>query len=125
MAPVSASRRRQLRPSEVLWSRGPINPFTKQPLEEPPDLEARIAEERRLLQEVRQRGAAALDLLVPYLRHPESALRTAVVEAFGFYPHLSGKLLPALRSALDLEDDAVVRTKLESTITVLTSACLA
>jgi hypothetical protein len=93
-----------------------MNPFTRRSLAKPADLESKIATERFVVNEVRKIGSDAVPLLLPELASPEADVRRAVAEALCKYPGMTGALLPALRSALNTEEDRVVRHAIQSAI---------
>jgi hypothetical protein len=105
--------------NEATWSAEIINPFTRKPVPKPPDLKKRIARERRIVREVRNRASSALDLLLPYLRHNEAELRMTVAKAMASYPAQGIALIPALENALAHEMSDDVREVMESSLAVL------
>ncbi len=86
------------------------------------ELEERITRERLIVAEVRSRGVAALELLIPYLQHPEAELRGTVAESFEHYPEQAETLVPALRTALDIEQDEEARSRMTTSFHILTHA---
>ncbi|WP_129646330.1 HEAT repeat domain-containing protein [Peristeroidobacter agariperforans] len=96
-----------------------LNPFTKKPIPHPPDLEQRITRERQIVADVRERGLAALGLLVPYLKHPHADIRRTVAEAFAHYPLEANTLIPHLQDALGVESDDEVRPEMANSLDTL------
>ncbi|MBE7484718.1 MAG: HEAT repeat domain-containing protein [Polyangiaceae bacterium] len=106
---------------EVHHTRELINPFTREPMPPPPDLDERLAAERVIVAEVRRRGERAIPLLVPYLKHEEPDIRRSVAEAISCYPRLSATTVPALHDALATETDDETRTALNAALTAVAS----
>lgn len=98
-----------------------LNPFTRQPTAKPADLQQRIAREEKIVADVRARGAEALELLLPYLKHSHVDIRIEVAESFAHYRAKAAVLVPALRSALEVENDSEVRSTLQSSLGILTN----
>jgi hypothetical protein len=63
---------------EVHYARELISPFTR--ISPPPDLDERLAVERRVVARVRDLGARAIPLLLPYLQHKQRDFRQAVAK---------------------------------------------
>ncbi len=86
-----------------------INPFTQESLPSRPDLAELLAEERRVVGNVRAAGAAALDLLVPYLQDDFEDLRATVARALALYPSRADDFRPVLEEALRHEKESEIR----------------
>jgi hypothetical protein len=84
-------------------------------------LEAEQKRERRIVRAVRDAVADGLDLLLPYLSTGCSTTRLAVASALALYPVRAAAFLPALESALQVEEDEEVRAEIEKTIGTLRS----
>jgi hypothetical protein len=73
----------------------------------------------RIMREIAER----LDLLYPYLRHPEAEIRRSMVVAIGKFPEVVKRVSPDLESALRSESDKYVRAALEETLSRRTKGC--
>ena len=105
--------------AEVHCAQARINPFTRRPIPPPPDLDQRLAQERRVVAEVRRVGTRAVPLLVPYVKHPNADLRVAIADAFSRYPALSSLTAPCLRDALAVESDETTREAMAAALAAL------
>jgi hypothetical protein len=94
---------------EVHYAREWTNPFTGKPVSPPVDLAARLARERQIVAQVRERGARAVPLLLPYLRHEDAFVRSEMARTVAWYPEQAPTVVPALEQALSVEPDADVR----------------
>ncbi len=79
-------------------------------------LDETLAQERRVVADVRRIGLGALQLLTPFLCHPEAEVRSTVAEALGCYPSKAEILLPLLREALSLEQDEDFRERIKGSV---------
>jgi hypothetical protein len=82
----------------------------------PSDLDDRIARERNIVQEIRKRGAEAVDVLLPFLDHSEVEVRLTVAEALKLFPSRAAATVPALRTALANEHDVEAREAMEDSL---------
>jgi len=87
-------------------------------------LDIEVAEGRSLMTEIRELLSACLDLLCPYLRDPEPAVRQSVAVAFGRFPEIGRRCLPDLKAALADETDDYARDALQGVVEHLTTASL-
>jgi hypothetical protein len=107
--------------TEIHWSRPIVSPFTRRPLAKPSDLEERIARERDIVQEIRKRGAEAVDILLAFLDHDEAEVRMTVAEALGRFPSRADAIVPVLRTALADEHDVEARETMQDSLSALVS----
>jgi HEAT repeat protein len=105
--------------SEIHWSSPIVSPFTRRPLAKPSDLADRIAKERDIVQEIRKRGAAAVDILLAFLDHSEADVRMTVAQALGCLPSCADTIVPVLRTALADEHDVEVRKAMADSLNAL------
>jgi hypothetical protein len=84
-------------------------------------LDVEMADGRRYAAEIRQLLAGRLDLLVPYLRDAEPAVREVVAAAVGHFPESAARFLPDLQAALGAEGDESVREALQELVERLTA----
>jgi hypothetical protein len=86
--------------AEVHYREPRINPFTRQAMAPPPDLDERLREERRVVADIRRIGARAVPLLLPFLADAYSEMRLEIARAVGLYPEEVELVVPALRAVL-------------------------
>ena len=79
-------------------------------------LEAKLKEERAVVESVRREAAKALPLLVPFLSHSEPEIRSSVASAIGAFPDYRTTYLPILEIALAIESDDEVRAEIAQNI---------
>ena len=84
------------------------------------DLDAEIAEGRRVAAEISTQLRRWLDVLYPYLRDPEPEIRRSVAVAIGRFPDIAARLLPDLKAALDQEKDKYAREALQRVVDATT-----
>lgn len=95
--------------TEAFYRQPRINPFTRQPIEPPPDLAEQISEERRIIAEIHGLGARAVPLLVPFLVDGYPEMRQDIARAISRYPDQRKLVAPALHTALARESVPEVR----------------
>jgi hypothetical protein len=77
---------------------------------------AELARELGHVAAVRWAVWAGLDVLYPYLRDPDPAVRGAVARAVRCFPEVAARMLPDLEAALQEEPDEYVRAVLEEVL---------
>lgn len=99
-----------------LYSRPLINPFTRKPIQPPPDLDAHVRAEALVVAEVRERGAPAVPWLLPYLRHSDAEFRSDIARALSHQAGMAAVVVPALQDALSVEPDPDARNVIASAV---------
>ena len=94
---------------EVHFAKDRINPFTGKPVDPSVDIDARLLEEKKVVAGVRERGARAVPLLLPFLKDEVGDVRSGVAQALAEYPSQAASTAPAIRAALAVEPDEEVR----------------
>jgi hypothetical protein len=78
-------------------------------------LEQRIEKEERIVADMRKHGVEALELLLPYLQHPDADIRIKVAESYAHYPAKAEVLIPAhSREASDTDKSSCVSDRAEN-----------
>ncbi len=94
---------------QVHFSRPLINPFTRMPIEPPPNLEALVAAEAETIAQIRQIGSRAVAALLPYLKHSDADFRADVARALVHQVSRADVIVPALEDACAAEPDVKAR----------------
>jgi hypothetical protein len=104
---------------QVHFSKPLINPFTREPVKPPPDLEKRRAAEAKIVAEVRRIGSRAVAALLPYLTHAHPEFRADVARALAHQKESASLIVPALEHAWSTEQDEAARVAIGSALSAL------
>lgn len=104
---------------EVHFAKPRINPFTRKPMEPPPDLDERLAAEANYVAQIHDVGARAVEALIPYLKHEEPDFRADVARALAHQMSKANLIVPALTAACASESNENTRVAMRNALDAL------